>query len=76
MRTFDHIRKRKDLTEPQRKGLIYFDDIQQRIPRQEVLQFEQRMQRVIHSFGVGLQGHVLGSFRRGAETCGDVDFMS
>ena len=74
-RTLEDVRKREDLTDAQKIGLKYFDDIQIRIPRDEVQDFEQRIQKVMEHMGIGLHGQVLGSYRRGAESCGDVDFI-
>ena len=83
MRTLDDIRKRSDLTEAQRKGLQYFDDMQVRIPRSEVMVYQNRyavilnrIQTLLHEMDMNLEGQVLGSFRRGVENCGDVDVLS
>jgi len=65
------------LTERQRIGLAYHADLQERIPRAEV----QEIRAVVLAAcakvyaKLPLVAEVCGSFRRGAQTCGDVDFI-
>lgn len=57
------------LTREQRLGLEYREDFLQRIPRAEVAQWETKLQEL---FG---GGDMVGSYRRGAESSGDFDFI-
>ncbi|KAJ7953677.1 DNA polymerase lambda [Quillaja saponaria] len=74
-RTLDDLKNEDSLTNAQKLGLKYFDDIKQRIPRHEV----QEMERIIQKAGEDLLPGVLivcgGSYRRGKATCGDMDII-
>ena len=66
-----------DLTEQQRVGLRHFDDLQHRIPREEVTRIEgvvrETAQRLVGDRE--LECVTCGSYRRGKATCGDVDVL-
>ena len=66
------------LDEMQQVGLKYHEDLQKRIPRAEVEEIGSLIlttaQRVYYN-APNLIGQVAGSFRRGAQSCGDVDFL-
>lgn len=64
--------KQNLLTNAQRIGLRYYDDIELRIPRDEMLAHESTLEAIIPAHS---EGKVVGSFRRGAETSGDIDFL-
>ncbi|XP_057448411.1 DNA polymerase lambda isoform X2 [Lotus japonicus] len=74
-RTLDDLRNDDSLTNAQKLGLKYFDDIRQRIPRHEV----QEMERILQKVGEDVLPGVLivcgGSYRRGKTTCGDIDII-
>ncbi|CAI8587675.1 unnamed protein product [Vicia faba] len=74
-RTLDDLRNDDSLTNAQKLGLKYFDDIRQRIPRHEVQEMEQILQKVGEDI---LPGAIIicgGSYRRGKATCGDIDII-
>lgn len=58
-------------------GLKYFDDFQQRIPRQEVDHIVNIIKGELNDFVVntGLIMEFCGSYRRGSATCGDIDVL-
>lgn len=81
-RTLDDVRKRTDLTMQQQVGLKYYDDLQQRIPREEAAEFE-RVVRAATAEALKLHdpdaerlfAYLLGSFCRGKTETGDVDVV-
>ncbi|KAJ3321727.1 hypothetical protein HDV06_003876 [Boothiomyces sp. JEL0866] len=75
MRTLDDIRKRDDLTKAQQLGLKYYDDLMKRIPRDEVEEIGNRIEKVLKLRFPKLEMYIMGSYRRGAETCGDIDLI-
>ncbi|KRX08433.1 DNA polymerase lambda, fingers domain [Pseudocohnilembus persalinus] len=59
-------------------GLKYYEDLQQRIPRKEVEVMIQFVQRAVQDLETEKNQYELitcGSYRRGKETCGDVDIL-
>ncbi|KAJ3261743.1 hypothetical protein HK103_004694 [Boothiomyces macroporosus] len=75
LRTLDDVRKRKDLTKAQQLGLKYYQDLKQRIPRSEVEEIGNRIEKVLKVRFPDLDMYIMGSYRRGAETCGDIDLI-
>ncbi|CAK8571777.1 unnamed protein product [Lathyrus sativus] len=74
-RTLDDLKNDDSLTNAQKLGLKYFDDIRQRIPRHEVQEMEHILQKVGEDV---LPGAIIicgGSYRRGKATCGDMDII-
>ncbi|XP_010543974.1 PREDICTED: DNA polymerase beta isoform X2 [Tarenaya hassleriana] len=74
-RTLDDLKNEESLTHAQRLGLKYFDDIKTRIPRNEVQEMEQLLQRVGEEILPGVVIVCGGSYRRGKATCGDLDIV-
>ena len=67
----------KLLTAAQKIGLDYYDDLQQRIPRKYIYIF-QLMCKYVLALQYGKDSFtmvVAGSYRRGAKTSGDIDFL-
>jgi DNA polymerase beta len=77
IRSLDDLRIRADelLNDKQRIGLVYYDDLNTRIPREEMKQHERLLKNALHDIDPKLKGEVVGSFRRGASDSGDVDFL-
>lgn len=84
IRTVDQLRQAVDagspevkaiLSEPAYVGLQFFDDVEQRIPRRTVEALGTLIIEVAQALIPGCQGHICGSYRRGAETSGDVDVV-
>ena len=64
------------LNDNQRTGLKYYDELLPKMPRSEVDEIKQFVQRVKDElFGDDLEMHVCGSYRRGAEFSSDADFL-
>ncbi len=71
----DEVKKNpKLLTKNQHTGLKYYEDLQERIPRLEIDEHEDVLQMLIpeeSDFTI----EIVGSYRRGAETSGDIDVL-
>ncbi|KIW46453.1 uncharacterized protein PV06_02124 [Exophiala oligosperma] len=72
-RTLKDIRRKVNLTPCQLVGLDHYDDLQRRIPRDEVAQHASIVRKALRGADEGLQMIVGGSFRRGKADCGDID---
>ena len=60
------------LNEKQKIGLKYYEDILKRIPRDEM---ELHEKLLLGNLMKGMKGTVVGSYRRGAESSGDIDVL-
>ncbi|KAL6547231.1 hypothetical protein OROMI_022952 [Orobanche minor] len=74
-RTLDDLKNEESLTNAQKLGLKYFDDIKTRIPRHEVQEMESLMQKVGEEILPGVVIVCGGSYRRGKASCGDMDIV-
>lgn len=74
-RTFDDLKKHVDLSENQKLGIEHYDDFATRIPRKEVEAIAAIVQGEAMKIDPQVRCIVGGSYRRGAETCGDIDFL-
>ncbi|XP_062159845.1 DNA polymerase lambda isoform X3 [Alnus glutinosa] len=74
-RTLDDLQNEELLTNSQRIGLKYFQDIKHRIPRHEVQEMEELLQKVGEDILPGVIIVCGGSFRRGKASCGDLDII-
>lgn len=64
------------LNEKQKIGLKHYDDILKRIPRSEILEFIKSFKEIFNKVAPPDSNfEVVGSFRRGAETSGDIDII-
>ncbi len=73
IRSLDDLRKRPDLlNENQKLGLKYYNDINKRIPREEI---DQHLQDIWDSIEGDLEIEIAGSYRRGAPNSGDIDVL-
>lgn len=63
------------LNNKQRSGLKYHEDIQRRIPRQEISQHFQVFERLKETINFKFVFDVVGSYRRQADDSGDVDIL-
>ena len=64
------------LNDKQRLGLEYYDDIEEKIPRNTIEQYEVAFQNVFNAVvppGSAMQ--IVGSYRRGARSSGDIDII-
>lgn len=63
------------LNHHQKIGVKYFNDFNQRIPRDEVEEIFKLVEQGIKEVDTRIGYTVCGSYRRGAATCGDVDVL-
>ncbi|KAI0402804.1 hypothetical protein F4802DRAFT_599763 [Xylaria palmicola] len=74
-RTLDDLRTKARLSPNQRLGVERYDDLLTRIPRAEVEALGDHVKRAAAALDPGVELIVGGSYRRGADTSGDVDFL-
>ena len=60
------------LNDVQKVGLKYYEDILKRIPRSEIEEYKQIFDKAFPSGG---KMEIVGSYRRGAQTSGDIDMI-
>ena len=66
----------QELNEKQRVGLKYYDDILQRIPREEIDEFKVVLDNVFAQVAPpNSKMDIVGSYRRGAKNSGDIDII-
>tara|TARA_Y100000389_G_scaffold204968_1_gene261379 strand:- start:3212 stop:6085 length:2874 start_codon:yes stop_codon:yes gene_type:complete len=71
--TIEHLKENEHLlTKNMKLGLKYFDDIEKRIPRSEIDQYNLVFNKLIPS---ELKYEIVGSYRRGNTTSGDIDII-
>jgi DNA polymerase beta len=70
------------LHEKQKAGLFYYEDVVERIPREEMREHNAYLEGVVDTIRAPLSREagdvsltIVGSYRRGAETSGDVDVL-
>ncbi|KAG7087813.1 hypothetical protein E1B28_013753 [Marasmius oreades] len=77
-RTIDDLREGKGgvkLTNAQRIGFKYYDDINTRMPREEAAAIFELIKPIALSIDPNLFVEIMGSFRRGKADCGDIDIL-
>lgn len=69
----------KLLNDKQILGLKYYEDINTRIPRTEIVEYEKILSKIFTKITPSIPGEsmfeIVGSYRRGAETSGDIDII-
>lgn len=76
--TIEQLRKHQNtvLNDVQRKGLKYYEDILKRIPRDEIVTYQHFINQAFQQIGNSReQFMIVGSYRRGAQTSGDIDII-
>lgn len=76
LRTLEDVRDRKggiSLSASQEISLRFYEDLQERIPRQEVELILEEIKKSALKVDIRLQLFPMGSYRRGEESCGDID---
>ena len=65
------------LNNVQKKAIKYFDDLQLRIPREEIIEFENIIDKIFNSLKNKKfsKFEIVGSYRRGAKNSGDIDVI-
>ncbi|KAK4035062.1 hypothetical protein C8A01DRAFT_48673 [Parachaetomium inaequale] len=74
-RTLDDLRQKADLTTNQRIGVDRYDDLNTRIPRAEITALFAYVQREAARLDPSVELLVGGSYRRGADSSGDMDII-
>ena len=78
IKSLEELRQKQDdvLNKNQRKGLHHFEDIEKRIPRKEIRQYEKKFQKAFNKIKGNLSKfEIVGSYRRGASNSGDIDVI-
>ncbi len=80
VKTIDELKVRQNdlLNDIQKVGLIYYEQIQQRIPRVEIEEYEKLFKSIFVELAKELPDakfEIVGSYRRGAQTSGDIDII-
>ncbi|XP_029545231.1 DNA polymerase lambda [Salmo trutta] len=74
-RTLEDIRTKANLNHNQIIGLKHYDDFLDRMPREEAAAIEKTVKEAAQFLDPGLLAMACGSYRRGKDTCGDVDVL-
>jgi DNA polymerase IV len=74
-RTRDDLRTRVKLTPNQQIGLDHYEDFNTRIPREQVTALGDMVKKAAASIDPDVEATIGGSYRRGAKTSGDIDFL-
>ncbi|XP_065827911.1 DNA polymerase lambda-like isoform X2 [Oscarella lobularis] len=74
-KTLDDLVESGCLTRQQSIGVKHYDDIKERIPRDEVEEIAKMVRETALAIVPGLETEVCGSYRRGKATCGDIDML-
>jgi DNA polymerase/3'-5' exonuclease PolX len=64
-----------EITALARLGLIYYDDIMQRIPREEISETYEIIKEILFRKDPQIISECCGSYRRGKESSGDIDII-
>lgn len=76
IRSLEQMRQHPELLTPQQTiGLKYVDEFQLRIPREEVDEFKKIFDQTAYDIDPELILEICGSYRRGKQTCGDIDVL-
>ena len=63
------------LTKNQKAGLKYFEALEEKMPRSEVLEIETIVKEAAAGLLPGVVAQAAGSYRRGKAMCGDIDVL-
>lgn len=74
-RTLDDLLAKAALTPNQRIGIAHYEDFNTRIPRTEVAKHASIVKTTLHGLDANYKVYTMGSYRRGAETSGDIDLI-
>jgi len=78
IKTLEQLKEKQEsvLNNKQKVGLKYYEDILKRIPRGEIVEFEEIFKETFDSVKTGgADFEIVGSYRRGAKTSGDIDII-
>lgn len=74
-RTLDDLLQKAKLTDNQRMGIDHYQDLNTRIPRDEVTKLGECVKEEAAKIDHNVHLIIGGSYRRGADTSGDIDFI-
>lgn len=74
-RTLEDLKTKASLTKNQLIGIERYDDFQTRIPRDEIGRHATLLRSVLRKVNPDIEVTVGGSYRRGAATSGDIDYI-
>lgn len=75
VRTLDDALARADLTHSQRIGITHYNDFNAKMERAETEQHFEIVKTVVKNLDADAMVECMGSFRRKAELCGDIDII-
>uniref|UniRef100_A0A2C9K182 DNA polymerase n=1 Tax=Biomphalaria glabrata TaxID=6526 RepID=A0A2C9K182_BIOGL len=75
LRTIDDLKQKAHLTSQQKVGVRLYDELLDRMPREEAGEIEKVVREAAESIQEGIIAQACGSYRRGKATCGDVDVL-
>jgi DNA polymerase IV len=73
--TLDDLLQKAELTDNQRIGIAHYDDFNTRVPRAEVEVHAATVSKAVKGLDKGYVIYTMGSYRRGAQTSGDIDLL-
>lgn len=56
-------------------GITYFDDLNKKIPRKDIISFEKELNKIVSSIDNNLNFVITGSYRRKIKESGDIDIL-
>lgn len=74
-KTLDDLKAHANLTPKQLIGIEHYHDFNTKIPRDEVTALGEIVQKAVESIDPKVTATIMGSYRRGAKTSGDIDLM-
>jgi DNA polymerase/3'-5' exonuclease PolX len=74
-RTLDDLWNRGNLTNAQKLGIIYYEHLQQKIPRDEMDIINSVFEQTFNQYDPDLEWVITGSYRRGEPDSGDIDLL-
>jgi len=74
LKRFNKTKVKKPLSHAIQLGLKYYDDFNQRIPREEITEFENVCNKLVKDLST-FKWSICGSYRRGKADCGDIDIL-
>src|SRR6186713_1987977 len=72
-KTLDDLLENESLTDRQKIGIRYYDDLAEKIPREEILFFDEKIQVILAH--LKLVGRICGSYRRKLPVSSDIDLL-
>jgi len=74
-RSINDLKEKAHLTSQQKVGVKLYEDLLSRMPREEAGRIEKFVYEAALSLVPGVVAQACGSYRRGKDTCGDVDVL-